>query len=482
MEFEIRDYNSMDDYTLFLMMLSANVSLEEKKFIVTNCSSRLNAMKENTFLQMMRQFEMQDVLGISDYICDKVKSFNRKQLEKTLYVNKYYHEISDLSEYLSTKDWFCNDKKSSSFLMGYKLEKMLGEDEVSRERLNDFGKGILSELTEGNHDVELSDLILKNYLFLLEKFAPDFVEDFIRSGYKIIDKWVAKEMNATPNMIIFMCHAIKRNLKLDNYAAFFEFSNEPDENYFAYHDFDKVNINTAAVSSNYEKFNDKNVAFLYLFFVLGHELGHAYVMEYKTFTDRNDLKEELLVYNAGISKALHELKTRDFYLEYHDCFPHEFYANLAGLEMMCEQYSRFPSIPEASKEEINRLVANELFYSYPIDSKTGGYMGVVDFAHRFFDEEKGNLLGRKLICLSDNQTELPEELMEVEKNLDDMEKFKLGYHNKYIGILELIANGTAKTTNIIRDLPDLYLKYGHLVEEKYPNYIEKKIDTDEKVY
>lgn len=104
MEFEIRDYNSMDNYTLFLMMLSANVSLEEKKFIVTNCSSRLNAIKENTFLQMMRQFEMQDVLGLSDYICDKVKSFNREQLEKTLYVNKYYHEISDLSEYLSTKD------------------------------------------------------------------------------------------------------------------------------------------------------------------------------------------------------------------------------------------------------------------------------------------------------------------------------------------------------------------------------------------
>lgn len=481
MEFEIRDYNAMDDISLFLIMLSANVSLEEKKYIINNCSSRLNGMKEESYLQMMRQFEMKDVLGLSNYICDKVKSFNREQLEKTLYVNKYYHEISDLSEYLSTKEWFCNDKKSSSFLMGYKLEKMLEERDVSREKLNELGKDILNELTEDSHDVQLSDMILKNYLSLFEKFSPEVVEDFISSGYKIIDKWIAKGMDVTPNMIIFMCHSIKKNLKLDNFAEFFEFSNEPEENYFAYHHVNKVNINTAAAKRNYEMFNDKNVAFLYLFFVLGHELGHAYALEYKTFTNREDLKEELLVHNACISKALQEVKTRDFYLEYHDCFPHEFYANLVGLEMMYGQYRRFPSISEISKEEINHLLASSLFYSYPMDSKTGAYMGVVDFAHRFFDEEKDNLPGFARICILDNQAELPEELAEVEKNLDDMEKFKLGYHNKYIGILELIANGTVKTTNIIRDLPDLYLKYGDLVEGKYPAYTEKIMTSDKKI-
>lgn len=480
MGFEIRDYNTMDDWSLFLLMLSDN-SLEEKKYIFTNFSERLNNMEEDIFLQMIRQLKFDDVMGLSDYICAKIKNFNIEQIEKTLYVNKQYHDISALSDYLCTKDWFIKDEKFSSFLMGYRLEKLLEKDQISKEELNKIGKSILKELKEDGHDVELSDLIFKNYLSLIEKFNPELVDKFIDCGYKIIDNWLAQEIDVTPNMIIFMCHAIKRNLKLENFAKFFEFSNEPEKNYFAYHHVDKVNINTVAIKSNYEMCNDKKVAFLYLFFVLGHELGHAYAMEYKTLADRKDLKEELLIHNAGISKVLQELKTREFYLEYHDCFPHEFYANLAGLEMMYNQYKYFPSISEASKEEINHLLVSRLYYSYVIDSKTGGYMGVVDFAHRFFDEDKDDLPGFARIYLLDNQNELPEELVEVERNLDDMEKFKLGYHNKYIGILELIENGTVKTTNILKDLPNLYLKYGHLVEGKYPANTEKIKSSDKKI-
>jgi len=74
MGFEIRDYNTMDDWSLFLLMLSDN-SLEEKKYIFTNFSERLNNMEEDIFLQMIRQLKFDDVMGLSDYICAKIKNF-----------------------------------------------------------------------------------------------------------------------------------------------------------------------------------------------------------------------------------------------------------------------------------------------------------------------------------------------------------------------------------------------------------------------
>jgi len=186
MGFEIRDYNTMDDWSLFLLMLSDN-SLEEKKYIFTNFSERLNNMEEDIFLQMIRQLKFDDVMGLSDYICAKIKNFNVDQIEKTLYVNKQYHDISALSDYLCTKDWFIKDEKLSSFLMGYRLEKLLEKDQISKEELNKIGKSILKELKEDGHDVELSDLIFKNYLNIKNFYnLTNYIEKLVKKFFSPI--------------------------------------------------------------------------------------------------------------------------------------------------------------------------------------------------------------------------------------------------------------------------------------------------------
>lgn len=477
MEKQIDTYNAMDDYTLFLTILSTRLSLEEKKFIFNNCSTRLEKMEENVYLQMIRQLEILDILGLSEYIYNKVKGFSQKQLEKVLYVNKYYHELSDLAEYLCKQEWFINDKKATSFLVGYSLEKMIKEEDSDKEIIKSIGRIILDEFSSSNNNVELEDMILKNYFCLLEKNCSEMVEDFVSNGYEKIDRWIAKEQKVTPNMIIFLCHALKRKLDLDCAAEFFNFVNKPNEWYFAYFHANEIIINIAAVSKAYEKFGNENVAFLYLLSVLGHELGHAYVMEHRAKTDRGNLMDNLLLHNACVSSALQNLESKEFYRKYHNCFSHEFYANIAGLETLYNQYERFPSLTKEAKVKINELLACNLYSSYAMDSETASYLGSVDFVRRFFDDYKNNLPGYAKMLLLDGKTELPGRLVEVEKSLNDEEKFKLGYHNKYIGILEMIARGEIKTTNILEDLPYLYQEYGYLVEGKYPAHSDKKEES-----
>lgn len=477
MENQVDTYNAMDDYTLFLTMLSTMVSLEEKKYIINNCSTRLEKMEENVYLQMIRQFDKSDILGLSEYICNKVKGLSQEQLEKVLYVNKYYHELSDLAEYLCKQEWFINDKKAISFLVGYSLEKMIKEEDSDKKVIKSIGRIILDEFSSSNHNVELADMILKNYFSLLEKISSEMVEDFVSNGYEKIDKWIAKEQEVTPNMIIFLCHALKRNLDLDCAAEFFDFVNKPDEWYFAYFHVNEIIINIDAVSKAYEKFGKENVAFLYLISVLGHELGHAYVMDHRAKTDRGNLKDNLLLHNACVSEALQNLKSKEFYREYHNCFSHEFYANIAGLETLYNQYERFPSLSKETKVKINELLACSLYSSYAMNSETATYLGPVEFIKHFFADYKNNLPGYAKMLLLDERAELSGRLVEVEKNLNDEEKFKLGYHNKYIGILEMIARGEIKTTNILEDLPYLYQEYGYLVEEKYPACSDKKEES-----
>lgn len=464
---QIRDYDSMDDISLFLMMLSDNVSLEEKGQVINDFSDRLDRMDEKYFLQMLRQFDLNTILNFSDYVDNKIKKLSPLQLEKTLYENKYYHEMSNLTDYLLEQDWFRKDEKTFIFCTAHRLEKLSKDDIVSRDEVQNIGNAILGELFVP-HDFEIFDMIFMNYMSLLEKFDTEVISDFINSGYSIINQCVDKDLEVTPNMIIFICHMLKRNLKLDYFANFFEFSFDPKESFFACHYADKIYINMAAVKENYEMFDDKKTAFQYLFFALGHELEHSYVMEYKKNIERTDLKEELRIHNACVALALKNAETKDFYLDYHDCFAQEFYANLAGIEMLYDQYKFFPCITDEDKIRINKVLAGVLSRSFALEPDSGTYLSPVDFTKMFFyDLKKGS---HARLYLLDDQDTLSDRLKSVEKNLNEMEKFKLGYYNKYIGILRLLANGEISAVNIFDELPMLYFKWHHLVDGKYPAY------------
>ncbi len=138
--------------------------------------------------------------------------------------------------------------------------------------------------------------------------------------------------------------------------------------------------------------------------------------------------------------------------------------------MVYSYYKFFPSIKDEDKIKFNKFMSRILFCSYPLDLKSGTYLGPVDFTRRFFAELKDDLPGYAKRILLDNQAELPERLKVFEDNLDDMEKFELGYYNEYIGVLELLANGKEESTNIFEDLPGLYLKYCDKIKDNYPAY------------
>lgn len=471
------EFNKSNDYSIMLYLDGDSLTVDEKKYLIDHCQERLNQMDMDLFLQTIRQTNLEFCEKCSHYLSNKIKSLTNPQIEDLLYINKYYHNVSMIANFLMKQDWFVakKDKEYKNFFIAFKLEELLKTEVVEEQEIISLTIDIVSQLLLDSNPT-LFDMIIKTYLSLLEKspLKIKILDNFKRQGYKIIDKQIRENKELTSNMIIFDCAITK--LEQASNVDYFEFYEKEDDNCFAYAHAGTVRINVAAIKDIYKQHQNKKIGVQRIFYVIGHEIDHVFCERYKKGDSKN-LIEELRIFNSKISSALQSSLNRDFYLDYHDCFSHEFSATIKGIEALYHKQEYLPSITIEDKEEINKILAKILLYSYcqATDdyNNNNGYLGPVEFTRSEFNSIKEDLPRFAYHCLLNNQKDLPNELEEIENNLTEIEKFMLGYHNKYIGILELIYKDNIKSTDLFKDLPDLYEKYKDLIEGTYPPYIRK---------
>ena len=461
-------FNSSNEWDALTMLCSTDYTTEEKKYLIYHCQNRLNQMDPEIYLQTIRQINKELCEACESYLNSTLPLLSVKQIEKLLYVNKYFHKVSEISKWLMKQEWFQErqEKEYKNFFVAFELENELQKESVDKNKLIDLETKILTLLKTMNGVPELFDMTIKNYLSLLEKYYPEYLECFKRHGYEIINEHIENNRELTFNMIIFDCGMTK--IELGTNVDHFEFYKEK-EGPTAYAHAGTVRINLNAIEQIYQMYQNKKFGTQLIFFMIGHETDHVFCERYQSKNNKKDLKEELKVFNSRLSLALQDLETKEFYSEYHDCFSHEYSANIKGIEMLYQKQKYLPSITKKEKEEANKLLAEYLLYSYCFVEECG-YVGPVEFTRMRFKRHERNL-PKYLFHLSLNkQKDLPEELEMVEKNLSEDDKFMLGYHNQYIGILELIVDGKLNSENLFEDLPTLYNKYGELVKSKYPPY------------
>lgn len=467
----IDEFNTYDDYMIMLVLAGEKMSDEEKMACMLGAKTRLYTMDKKIFLQTLTLLEASLCESLKIYLKELLADLSIKDLEGIIYQNKYYHTVSELAKLLVKEDWFKDDRDHQVFILAVNLEKIFKEKCADNKTLEDIGILIINNLTNKSNNPEVFDMIMRNYLYLLETYYPSFVSNFQKFGYEVINSYLSEEKELNANMVIFDC-AIMRviNHTNVNHFEFYDGNETVDGNAFAYAHAGTVRINTAAIKDIYQEYANKMIATQIIFYVIGHEIDHVFCERYKG--DDNPYLD-LKCYNSGISEALHNMKEKEFYHDYHNCFANEYQANIAGIKSLYQRYELLPCIKKEEKEEVSKLLASVLFSSYcKVEGKEfEGYYGPVEFTRSFFDEYKEVIPGYARHCLYKGQLELPSDLKEYEDNLSDYDKFTLGYYNKYIGILALISKGIIKTDNLLDNIDKLYEEY----KEKcgyYPPYEE----------
>ena len=444
-------------------------------------------MRKDIFVRMLTIVDQEFCKEFSDYLSSTVISLDKKYLEDLLYENKYYHTVSNVAKHITKQEWFKqeisdNNSKYKNFLIGYRLEEMLGKDTVDKKQLETIEDCIVSLLASEGHSTTVSDMVVNNYISVLTKHYPEYLEMFKVQGYSIVDQQIASNKELTPNMLIFDCNMMKTELGIEQ-ARFFEFYDDENDRAFAHFHAGNLRINTAGIKPLYENVETTTLGTQYLFFVLGHELGHASIFSYRNSSARQgNVTAELSAFNTGTGGALQNID-RELYKGYHDNFTHEYYSDIYGIRTVYARQKYLPSVKSEDMEEFNKAMAGQLFGSYAFldEDEKELYISPVDFTNQHFAKHKNNLPARHHVrlLLLEGQTELSSELLSAENALSEEEKFMLGYHNKYIGILNLIRTGQAVSTNLFDDLPDLYIRYRTAIEGKYPQYSTVGADDSE---
>lgn len=475
----IEDFNMSDDYRILNILASTKISNEEKRILIDNCQERINKMEREILLQTLRCLDLSFCNSCKHFIQTIISSLSTKEVESLLYQNKHYHDISLIAEFLMSEDWFKSATENKTFILAYELEKALNEDNVDQYVTINMGIAIINMLTLVNTNPELFDMIMKNYITLLERHNEDFLEQFKIYGYEVMDKYLENSQEITPNLLIFDCEIMRFNNQTNvSYFEFYDSTDKQNSDNFAYAYAGVVRINVDAIKDIYASQKNKIIATGWILKVIGHEIDHVFCQRYQ-IGEKRDLYTELKVYNSRISEALQSIVKREFYLEWHDNFTHEFQANIAGIKSVYERYKYLKSIKEEDKFEINRLFAKILLSSFcEIDSSTNrGYFAAIEFTRDEFAKYIDDLPSYAYHVMFNKEVNMPSELQELENNLTEMDRFMLGYHNRYMGIIELIAKGEIKTTNIFEDLPTLYEQHKDLIQDKFPPFIKRGNDA-----
>ncbi len=472
----IADFNNSDDYQILLILAGEQMSNDNKKYLMENCQERIQQMDKETFLRTLQHVDSSFCLSCSEILASMLRDLKISDLEALVYENKHYHDVSDLANYLLTQPWFVSKKEYQAFILDIELEKLLKAKNVSQVQLTDIGAIIIELLNKADSNPEIFDMIMKNYLTLLNKYDQESIQQFKAAGYKAMNEYLLKYHELNSNLLIFDCEAMRFGSNTNvSHFEFYDGSSGPDKDAFAYAHAGKVRINTAAIKGVYAEYQNKNVATQLIFYVIGHEIDHVFCERFQPEEGEN-LYCELKVYNSGISSALHNIMTKEYYHQWHNCLAHEYQANIAGITSIYARYPYLPCITSEDKREVNTLLARVLRSSYcEVESPTQtGYFGPVEFTRDEFSQYQDNLPGYAYYCLYNKQITIPPQLEELESHLTELERFKLGYHNIYIGIIDLLNKGEITTENIFEDLETLYEKYQGKITNKFPLYLCKK--------
>ncbi len=479
----IEDFNMSDDYRILRILAGIQTSNEEKKFLIDNCGERISRMETDILLQTLRCAAPSFFTTCTDFIKKTIFTLNTRQIEALLYCNKHYNEVSNIADFLVGEEWFNSQSENKIFILGYELNKLLKEDCIDKETTIEMGIRIINTLTVLNTNPELFDMIMKNYISLLEKHNKEFIEQFKIYGYEIMDKHLEEGKELTSNLLIFDCEIMRHNNQSNvRYFEFYDSTDKDDGDLIACARAGRVRINVDSLKNVYAEQKNKMIATQWILKVIGHEIDHVFCELYQVGEER-DLYTELKVYNSCIAETLQSLVNRDYYLYWHDNFTHEYQANIAGIKSVYERYKYLKSIKLEDKFEINRLFAILLrssFCEIERDSKKG-YFNAIEFTRYEFERYKDDLPKYVYHHLFNGQVKMPIELQELESNLTEYEKFMLGYHNIYMGIIDLIAKGEIKTANIFEELDTLYEKYKDCIKESFPPFIKSENDT-KKIY
>lgn len=471
------DFNSMDDMTICLFLVSEDIPIEQKDFFVNNFRSKLDNMQRYELFILLTKISQEFCEFFSDYIKETISALSIADTEKILYLNKYSRSISKLARWLVTQDWFIVEKngKYKSFFIAYKLEELLNSDQPSHKELESIGCGILEELFTPDHNPELSDMILNNYINLLENYYTEYIPIFKMRGYQILNSYLSNNHSINHNIIVFFYHMI-RILSGIKGSRIFDFFEDNKSNVTARQNWYKIELNTAEIKRISDMFHSEMATLQYICFAIGHELNHAYDFEYrrKPREERNEPIKEVKAFNIGHAEALISTDIKKYNSLYHDKYCNEYCCNIAGIKAVQEQQELLFCIKDEDKIAINKFFANALLRAYSWkDGDEVVYISPVEFTRFTFLDIKDTIPPYAKDLLLDGRIEVTPDVREVEHNLSDYNKILMGYYTPYIGILKLIADGTITTTNLLGSIPALYEQYHEQIDGKFPSYYEK---------
>lgn len=472
-EYDITKDDFEDDWAIIRAVWLKNVPIDTQVYVVNQYMDRINKFDDMLTTHFFTSLSIELCEKCSDFIKTRIQLLDKEILAKVFYICSSYNNLTGIANYLVNQDWFKNDEKYKDYIICYNLIKKNNYEDIEKlneDEMLDYGSFILNMLSKVECNVNLTNMIIKNYIELVKKYDLELYNCFIEQGYKVIDEFIENEVMLNRNMIIFDCHVTSSlyDIKSLNYVEFTE-----EENYKIYGSFKRfinngISININSIYRTYDVFSYKTAS-LYLLHVLSHELVHAdqhdYIENLKPV--RDDLTK-LRIYNCLISCSLMD-NFVELYNEEHDCFYHEFDADIKGLEILYQKCKFLPNITRKDIEIFNKEMAAIILDSYYDcinldDNSLKTKLSPVQFS-------KSNLImiKDKLSVNDKEKLTFTPELGKIESNLTDYEKFILGYDNPYLEILDVVANENSNFSfgNLIEGLSKFYDEYNMFFDKKY---------------
>ena len=460
-----------NDWELIRCICDDKITLNEKEQIIKENEDRINNFNDIQTIYFLTSISLELCEKCEEFIKNRIETLNKEVLAKIFSQDGKGIVLTNIANYLVKQDWFNYKEEYQKYIIAYNLIKDNNSENndkvISYEEIYEYGEYILNMLNESICDVDIMNIILKNYLELVKKHYPNYFNFFMARGYVIIDKYMADNTMLTRNMMIFDCFITSYLYDIKDFSDVKFYVDDDGTN--AYYNSGTLCINMRSV---YKLYDMKKVTTpsLYLLYILSHEMVHASQHDYTcglkpVIDNHSKLRLHNLFTSLYLSRGIREL-----YNEKHDSFYHEYDALVRGLDILYEKCKLFPSYQNLRIEKFNKMMANRLLdsYCYSIDSD-------VKLSPTQFVIDNFNLYKDKIFYKSTEKVISASEIDKIESNLTDYEKFILGYDNPYLEVIKNIADGNPyfSSTNLTLDIPKFYEQYGGLFSKKYEFYNDK---------
>ncbi len=477
--FEKSYYEQMSDSNFLCILLRKNTPIFEKDFIIEHFSNRISQMNNLVICAFLGRLE--------DELCQKYSNFIQKllsslSLDDILYILTLHLDSPIVSAFFHLH-FLQNNPCYELFFVVYELKKLAKvrkskiKEIITDEEMQGYEEIILNGFRSFSCFPQLFQIILDEYMKLL-KYFPKCKNDFVKRGYLIIDDYMEKNLPLNSQMILFDGYVMKERLGIKKLRSFDFYSRTNDVIMADYSSFyHSISLNQKAIDFVYRDFSSIRIADIFILFVLGHELGHAWYDEnyskYQNKTIQNNPVKYLQIVSSLCSEKITSVLGHEYYLQNHDCFVHEYLADIFGLQTLYDRYSFFPHLSVSDKMKINQLCAQRFFYKTGCQNDfKGQYLSPVVFTQNSYDERKNQIMEKSEFLYID---ELLEMIRTKQNNLTEYEKFLLGYDNSYTEILKMIADGHLKSVHLLEDILKYYdLIFHSFSESKSENIVKEK--------